>query len=100
MLGNQYFLEDARKDTFTKIVRAFLREDMKNIDFSGTGVNFHTLGTILEELGYTKEDYDSNGWQLDLTVTYVKEGCEKLTIHGSAFVFEIQLAKQSYFEGE
>jgi hypothetical protein len=100
ILDNQYQLDDIKKDTFVRIVRAFLREEIKDIDFTGSGINFYTLGEVLEELGYEKEDYDSNGWQLDLTVTYVKEDCENLILHGSAYVFEIQLAKNSHFEGE
>ena len=101
VVSNPYVLEDARKKRFIKIVDMLINsDDVHEVDLTGTGVNFYTLGEILEELGYEKGDYDTNGWQIDLDITYTKEGCESLVVHGTALVFEIKLSKKSYYNGE
>lgn len=100
ILSNPYILEESRKEKFIKIVKVLIEsEDINEFNLSGTGINYYTLGEILEELGYEKGDYDTNGWQLDIDITYTKDGCESLVIHGTAFVFEIKLSKKSYYDG-
>lgn len=100
-MSNPYILEEARKEKFTKIVELLIEsKDLHEINLTNTGINFYTLGEILESLGYKKGEYDSNGWQMDLDITYTKDGCESLVIHGTAIVFEIKLAKENYVNGE
>lgn len=99
-MSNPYVLEDTRKEKFIKIVNALIESDVGEVNLTNTGINFYTLGEILEGLGYKKGDYDTNGWQIDLDIPYTKDGYETLVVHGTAFVFEIKLAKQSYYNGE
>lgn len=62
-----------------------------NLDLSNSELNPYTLGLLLEELGYEKEDQDDNGWQLDFWITYSKQGAENLLIYGTGIVCEFGL---------
>lgn len=96
-MSNPYLLDDEKKEKFIKIVNAMIEsEKIHELNLSGIGINFYTLGEILKGLGYKQGDYDTNGWQLDISITYTKDGCESLVVHGTALVFEIKLSKKSY----
>lgn len=100
-MSNPYVLDDLRKEKIGKIVELLINsKEIHEVNLSGTGINFYTLGEILKDLGYKQDGYETNGWQLDLDITYVKDGCESLVVHGTAYVFEIKLSKKSYYNGE
>lgn len=102
-MANRYELSDEVKQKYTPIVQEFVNqlesvgsEGSKNmkLDLSDTDLNPHTLQTLLESMGYTEEDRDTNGWQLDYWITMVKSGFKTLYIKGTAITFELLLVEK------
>ena len=74
-------------------------DDIYDLDLSNTELNPYTLLTLLkEEFGYTDEEFDHNGWELDYWITIKRPGktypssCENLTIRGCGMTFELILS--------
>ena len=92
---SNYTLSAEKELLFEAMVNKFLENDELNeVDFTGSGINFYTLGSVLEKIGYVKTEQDSNGWQMDLEIIYEKDNFPTLIIRGSALIFEIVLVKE------
>lgn len=69
----------------------FVEPEQWEISYVGTGLNPCKINSLLEELGYIREDIDENGWQGDFWITYTKENCYPLTLYYKAWDFNIKL---------
>lgn len=71
----------------------FFNSDLKIIDFDQ--VSFGLLREVLEELDYIQDpsgDFDTNGWQYDFWVDYIKDN-NGLEISGSLWYGDISITK-------
>ena len=73
-----------------------IEDEFLEVDYSDTKLNPHSLGIILESLGYELVDSDSSGWQLDYSMVYVRKEplgniVDALEITGTAILFELIL---------
>lgn len=63
------------------------------LPLTDTELNPYTLWKLLEGLGYKKSEFDINGWEMDFSIEFTKEGFDKkLYIEGSGITFELKLA--------
>lgn len=100
---NRWKLKDEIKLKYMPIVKKFIegveKVDIENSDellkkdFSDTELNPYTLGIILENLGYERNNQDDNGWELDFWITYTKKGYRPIMINGCGMTFELQLSE-------
>lgn len=64
----------------TQIIRFIeSNEEESDIDLISLG----TLKDIMQELGYKKTEYESNGWQCDYQITFEKSNRFTLEFRGS-----------------
>lgn len=108
---NRWTLAEDIKNIYKPVIEKFLKkiedltyEEVKNIDgedisldLSDTRLNPYTLLELMKELGYSKEEFDSNGWELDFFIDICKSEshpskCEKLCIQGCGMTFELKLS--------
>lgn len=112
---NRWKLTDEVKETFIPIIQNFLNkmesltideiDCMDNnefcLDLSDTKLNPYTLLELMNDFGYSKGDFDSNGWELDFWIDISKDNfypstCEKLCINGSGMTFELKLSVKEF----
>lgn len=93
---SRYDIKEETKVKFLPLVKEFIwdieSDENRNIDLSDTDLNPYTLMSILEELGYVKEDVDVNGWEMDFTIKMVLEGARDIKIYGCGITFELTLS--------
>lgn len=114
---NRWLLTEEVREKYKPIISKFL-EKMYNatdeeidmwdseeftIDFSDTELRPYTLKVLLEEeFGYTKYEFDNNGWELDFMIDLSKPGCyynstaEKLAVYGCGMTFELKLSVREF----
>lgn len=64
-----------------------------SIDLSDTDFNPYTLWRFLEdEMGYSKVEFDKNGWEMDFWIDFEKAYYPPLQISGSGITFELILS--------
>lgn len=81
-------------NTFNLIIKEFLKkEQFKEIDFTGTGLNPYTLGVVLKSLGYELDYSDEEIWQSKIKIPYNHLELQDLTIEVVNLTFEIKLCK-------
>jgi hypothetical protein len=97
---SRYILTNDVKGIYAPIVQEFIKkleaneEENPKLNLSDTKLNPYTLIELLEELGYSKEDQDENGWQMDFWITMTKQGCKSLCIGGTGITFELNLSER------
>lgn len=67
------------------------------LDLSCTTVNPYTLGKILENMGYKKTNFRSNGWEFDFWMDFEKPGCKTLLAWGTGITFNLWLQKSDKY---
>lgn len=56
----------------------------------------------MKEFGYTKEEFNNNGWELDFRIRIQNKeksydsSCERLCIHGCDMTFELNLSVDEF----
>lgn len=94
---NKYQLTDEVKEKFTPTVKEFISKIEAQefadeiLELTDTELNAYTLWMLLEELGYEKDDIDTNGWEMDFWITMIKDGCKDICIEGTGITFELKL---------
>jgi len=112
-MENRWVLTDEVREKYKPIVAEFMNkiwsataEDVESWDndeatlkLSDTELRPYTLLTLMqEEFGYSREDFDDNGWELDYWITLEKSGescpsqAEIMCIHGCGMTFELNLS--------
>ena len=83
--------------TEERLERVELSEPLE-IGLSDKGINPYQLKTLLEELGYEKDDMDRNGWEMDFWIYMNRKdgkcfasGCENIVIGGCGMTFELKV---------
>lgn len=91
-MTNRWTLTKEVRREFTPIIQKFIDDkSLSSLDLSDTKLNPYTLGEILEELGYEKTEIDSNGWEMDFSIHYNKEGHTELVLSGTGITFELKI---------
>lgn len=94
---NRYELTDEVREKFTPTVKEFIEKAQEKefagdlLELTGTELNPYTIWKLLEELGYEKNDFDTNGWELDFWITMVKSDFKDISIRGTGITFELNL---------
>lgn len=67
-------------------------------EFSAGCISFALVKEVLEELGWTDtEDLETNGWDIDYWVTFIKEGKDfKYIVSGSLYYGNINIRKEKF----
>lgn len=98
---NRWILTEQIEEKYLPIVRDFIKkidsgnfeEDVLELDLSGTELNPYTLCSLLEKLGYEKEEQTENGWELDFWITMIRSGHEALCVKGCGMTFGLKLSE-------
>lgn len=98
---NRYILTDQVKNRYEGTIKKFISdmektEDLEVLVLSDSQLNPYTLGKILENLGYQKDETDTNGWEMDFDISYVKKGSKTLLLRGCGMTFELKLTLRLY----
>lgn len=114
-MTNRYILTEEVEKEYIPIIKAFIAnldnmteeeidaapdEDF-NIDLSGTKLAPYTLSKLMEQLGYSEVNTDTNGWQLDFWIDLKNSNAksdltEKLCIMGCGMTFELRLVNREF----
>lgn len=62
----------------------------EELDLTDCGINPYQLESFLEELGFEKYDWDSNGWEMDYWIYFRRNGF-KIHISGTGIIHELKL---------
>lgn len=93
---SRYDIKEETKEKFLPVIKEFIwdieSDENRNIDLSDTDLNPYTLMSILEDLGYIKEDVDVNGWEMDFSIKMISEGARDINIYGCGITFELTLS--------
>lgn len=65
-------------------------EDVE-LELTGSGLAPYHLWKILEELGYTDNDIDDNGWEQDFWITLTKTNAPGVVIEACGMTQEVRL---------
>lgn len=110
-MENRYILTEEVEKEYTPIIKAFIenldnmtKEDIEgltkdeefNLDLCGTKLAPYTLSKLMEKLGYSEVNTDTNEWQLDFWINMKNNNAksdltEKLCIMGCGMTFELRL---------
>lgn len=64
-------------------------------EFSAGCISFALVKEVLEELGWTDTNIETNGWDIDYWVTFIKEGKDfKHIVSGSLYYGNINIRKE------
>ena len=64
-------------------------------EFSAGCISFALVKEVLEELGWTDTNIETNGWDIDYWVTFIKEGKDfKYIVSGSLYYGNINIRKE------
>lgn len=96
---NKWTLTEEVEGKYKPIIQRFIDKVEKSdyiddedfLNLSDTELNPYTLWELLKNLGYEKEEIDSNGWQLDFSIEFKKEGFKNIVIEGTGITFELNL---------
>lgn len=94
---NPYQLTEKVEKKYKSEIIKYISNVEKNgqidaLELTGSELSPYTLGTLLENLGYKKDDIDTNGWEWDFWIKYIKEGSKSLCIFGTGITFELNLS--------
>lgn len=114
-MTNRYILTEEVENEYTPTIKAFIEnldsmthEDINaapdehfNLDLSGTKLAPYTLSKLMEKLGYSEVNTDTNGWQLDFWINLRNDNAksdltEELCIMGCGMTFEIRLVNREF----
>ena len=85
--------EELKYQLEVEIVK-FLESEESLIEFNQ--ISWPLLKEVLEGFGYQEDSddcFDTNGWQIDFWVTYIKEDQQPLKISGSLWYGNIEIIK-------
>lgn len=82
---------DGRSEEYTSL------EDVPE-EFSAGCISLALVKEVLEKLGWTDtEDLETNGWDIDYWVTFIKEGKDfKYIVSGSLYYGNINIRKEKF----
>lgn len=63
----------------------------EEISLNDTTLNPENVKIILRELGYSQNDFDSNGWDYDFWYTFVKEEKRAIILSGTGATFDLKI---------
>lgn len=112
---NRYILTEEVEKEYIPIIENFINklDNMSNsdidiedsesfkVDLSQTKLAPYTLSKLMEKLGYSEIDTDTNGWQLDFWINIRNNNAksdltEQLCIMGCGMTFELILANRDF----
>ena len=92
---NRWKPTNEQKRKFIPLINEFIEKMKENpdetaaIDFYNQGISPTQLEDILiDELGFERASFDSNGWEFDFWITMAKDGI-KYMIAGTGMTFEL-----------
>lgn len=92
MKGSWELTKEEREKYIPYIAECIKRLDsVDEIDLVDTTLNPENMRSIMEELGYTEINFDSNGWEYDFWINFAKEGEKNVTVSGCGMTFDLKL---------
>lgn len=88
-----YHLTSEEELELKNILSEFIEDKNKNeLDFTKTKYNVHLLSEALEDLGFSEDGFESNGYAYDFWVPFSKDKMG-IFISGQGLSFELKLIK-------
>lgn len=91
-MRGSWHLTQEEKDKYVPFIKESIKKlkaGEENIDLTKTELTPNDVGDILEELGYDRISFETNGWEMDFWIEYGKFEEKKLIVSGCGMTFDL-----------
>ena len=97
-MRGKWHLRAIEKKFYTAVIKIHIKRIEYDITdevvLNRTRLNPYQLHTILEDLGYEQDFFETNGWEQDCWAEFQKDGCTPLTVYSCGMTFDLILKKR------